>query len=386
MGQLKLIASANVLPLRVGRAFRGKQQSETKENDRAPDATQPPLPLTPERLELIKAYGKPSTRDAEQRLTTPGSRQAEQGVPRARNHLLAGTPLETLGFALSSGRGLLVTSPLIFVAVLQIFTLAAIFSMRWSMPVMMNEKANLEVQSAISAPVLSAPTTIKASAGENIPFPMALDGTDAVPARSIISISGIPQGSTFSSGRPYGETEWNFKPDEIGDVHLTVADAVGGSAQLSIQLVTPTGGILATATTLLNMTAEPAPNIPVHVVKTQLIQGEHWDQSSQEPMQRTQGRAGNLDAAKASLSEDNVPMPTNRPAMTTGAEVDASWIRPSASVNLRKGPKSSASVVGVIAKGAKLRVISRRRGWVEVTNPQTSQKGWIYTGVVNSRR
>jgi Bacterial SH3 domain len=385
MGQLKLIASANVLPLRVGRAFRGKQwQSETKENDRAPDATQPPLPLTPERLELIKAYGKPSTRNAEQRLTTPGSRQAEQGVPRARNHLLAGTPLATLGFALSSGRGLLVTSALIFVAVLQIFTLAAIFSMRWSMRVTMNEKANLEVQSTISAPVLSAPTTIKASAGENIPFPMALDGTDAVPARSIISISGLPQGSRFSSGRPYGEREWNFKPDEIGDVHLTMADAVGGNAQLSIQLVAPTGGILATATTLLNMTAEPAPNIPVHVVKTQLIQGEHWDQSSQEPMQGMQGRAGNLDPAKASLleDEDNVPMPTNRPAMTTGAEVDASWIRPSASVNLRKGPKSSASVVGVIAKGAKLRVISRRRGWVEVTNPQTSQKGWIYAGIM----
>jgi uncharacterized protein YgiM (DUF1202 family) len=99
-------------------------------------------------------------------------------------------------------------------------------------------------------------------------------------------------------------------------------------------------------------------------------------------MQGTQGRAGNLDAAKASLSEDNVPMPTNRPAMTTGAEVDASWIRPSASVNLRKGPKSSESVVGVIAKGAKLRVISRRRGWVEVTNPQTSQKGWIYAGIM----
>ena len=55
MGQLKLIAPANVLPLKVGRAFRGNQR-ETKENDHAPDATQPPLPLTPERLELIKAY------------------------------------------------------------------------------------------------------------------------------------------------------------------------------------------------------------------------------------------------------------------------------------------------------------------------------------------
>jgi hypothetical protein len=56
MGQLKLIAPANVLPLRVGRAFRGKQwQGEAKENDHASDATQPPLPLTPQRLELLNA-------------------------------------------------------------------------------------------------------------------------------------------------------------------------------------------------------------------------------------------------------------------------------------------------------------------------------------------
>ena len=32
----------------------------------------------------------------------------------------------------------------------------------------------------------------------------------------------------------------------------------------------------------------------------------------------------------------------------------------------------------MIAKGAKLRVISRKRGWVEVSNPATSQQGWIY--------
>ena len=85
-------------------------------------------------------------------------------------------------------------------------------------------------------------------------------------------------------------------------------------------------------------------------------------------------------------SEDIVPLPTKRLALTPSDEVDASLFRPSASMNLLKQPKSSASVIGVIAKGAKLRVISRRRGWVEVTNPATSQKGWIYAGVVDSKR
>jgi hypothetical protein len=379
MGQLKLIAPANVLPLRVGRAFRGKQwQGEAKENDHASDATQPPLPLTPQRLELLKAYGKAPTRKAEQPLTLI-SRQVAQGIRRARNYLLDDTPLATLRRALSSGSGLLVAG-LLLVAVLQILTLAAIFNMR---SVASNKEPNLKAQSIIMAPVLSAPTALKASAGENVPFPMALDGTDAVPARSIISISGLPPGSTFSSGRPYGASEWNFKPDEIGDVHLALPNAVDRDAKLIIKLVEPTGGILATTTTLLNV-ADPAANIPVYAVKTELIQGQNLDQSSQE-LDAGQ-KPGNVDAAKASSAEDIVPLPTKRPALTPSDEVDASLFRPSASMNLLKQPKSSASVIGVIAKGAKLRVISRRRGWVEVTNPATSQKGWIYAGVVDSKR
>jgi uncharacterized protein YraI len=82
-------------------------------------------------------------------------------------------------------------------------------------------------------------------------------------------------------------------------------------------------------------------------------------------------------------SEDILKLQTKHPAPTASADVDAKWIKPSASANLRKGPKSSAPIVGVIAKGAKLRVISRKRGWVEVSNPATSQQGWIYAGVVD---
>ena len=86
---------------------------------------------------------------------------------------------------------------------------------------------------------------------------MALDGTDGVPARSIISVSGLPQGSTFSSGRPYGEKEWTFKTDEIGDLHLAMPNTAGIQAKLVMQLVAPNGGVLAATTTILNVTAGP---------------------------------------------------------------------------------------------------------------------------------
>jgi hypothetical protein len=37
-------------------------------------------------------------------------------------------------------------------------------------------------------------------------------------------------------------------------------------------------------------------------------------------------------------------------------------------------------VISVVAKGAKLSIMGRKRGWVKVTNPATSESGWVYAG------
>ena len=97
---------------------------------------------------------------------------------------------------------------------------------------------------------------LEATAGGNITFPIALDGTDGVPARSIIAIRGLPQGSKLSSGRPYDETEWNLKPDEIGDLHLALPGNGSSEAKLIIQLVAPDGAIIADAATVLKVTTD----------------------------------------------------------------------------------------------------------------------------------
>src|SRR4029078_5257102 len=55
-------------------------------------------------------------------------------------------------------------------------------------------------------------------------------------------------------------------------------------------------------------------------------------------------------------------------------------VQPSVYANLRAGPSSSAPVVGVIAKGVKLSVLDHKRGWVQVADPATDKKGWIYSG------
>jgi SH3 domain-containing protein len=398
MNQLKVIPPSNVLPLRVAQVLKGEanRQREAKGNDYLSGATQPPLPLTRQRFELIKAYGKPQVRNAEKPTATQIAHPAAPRAPAPRDRHLSDRPPTPLRLALSSGIRTLVAG-VVLVAALQIVTLGAIFwlgviNTPWSSaPALPSDKNTVpEIQSAIPAPVLSAPATLDASAGGNVLFPVALDGTDAVPARSIISISGLPQGSTFSSGRPYGATEWNFKTDEIGDLYLTVPNTANSESKLIIQLVAPNDGVLAATATILNVTPGPEaetaglePNIPVHAVKTQLIQGQAWDQSSHElnPMDVGQ-KSVNLQAP----SEETAQLPTKHPAPTAKDALDAGWIRPSASVNLRKGPQSSAPIVGVVAKGAKLRVISRRRSWIQVANPATSQQGWIYAGLVDTIR
>ena len=58
-------------------------------------------------------------------------------------------------------------------------------------------------------------------------------------------------------------------------------------------------------------------------------------------------------------------------------------VRPSQFVNLREAASSSAPVLGVIAKGTELSVFARKRGWVEVVDPATGKRGWVYSGILH---
>ena len=202
-----------------------------------------------------------------------------------------------------------------------------------------------------------------------------LDGTDGVPARSIIAIRGLPQGSKLSSGRAYDETEWNLKPDEIGDLHLVLPSNASGEAKLIIQLVATDGAILADAATILKTQTNSAANIPASNIETEPTQAQVSEQRTQGlEERRAEGTLANLDPPMTP-PEDPVPLPSRRPAPT--ANDDANWITLT-SVNLRERPTRSARAIGVVAKDAKLRVIARKNRWVQVTNLETSEKGWIY--------
>jgi len=274
---------------------------------------------------------------------------------------------------------------LILVALVPNLTLGAIFWLGvigspWSRPSTHppNESSVPAVQSAGPSPVLSSPEMLEAKAGGNITFPIALDGTDGVPARSIIAIRGLPQGSKLSSGRPYDETEWNLKPDEIGDLQLALPGNGSSEAKLIIQLVAPDGAIIADATTVLKVTTDSA-------AKAELAQPQVRDVQS-EGLGSTGGgdKVANVDAA-TTVSGHSVPLPSRRPVPTANDD-GADWIKALAFVNLRQRPTRSAPAISVVAKGAKLRVLGRKKGWVQVSNPATAERGWIYAANIAAVR
>jgi SH3 domain-containing protein len=297
------------------------------------------------------------------------------------------TPLSSLTLSLIRA----LVAGLILIALIPNLMLGAIFwlgavDIPWSRsPTITANDKTVAPPSAVPTPVLSSPPSLEASAGGDITLPIALDGTDGVPARSVIAVKGLPQGSKFSSGHPYGDTEWNLKTDEIGDLQLILPSEASGEAKLLIQLVTPEGAVIADTATVLKLTADAAAG--ASNIKTEPGSAQVWHQPIQEP-ERTgvDKRLANPDAARVA-PEDPVPLPTRRPVQTAIVDdAGATWIEPLADVNLRQRPTRSAPAVGVVEKGVKLRVLGRKNRWVRVTNPAKSEMGWIYAANVSTVR
>ena len=375
MGQLKFKPQTNVLALKVARAWQGDAngRSDAKVNGHRLGATEAGLELTPQRLELVKAYAKNALRHAQ---ASSASQIAQRFAPRAVEappsapapRAAPGAPFAVLASGIRK-----LTAVLVVAALLPNLTLAA-FWLRlieppWSRPVVApaSQSPMPAVQPEPTLPVLSAPASVEAESGEDVILPIALDGTDNVPAGSVIVIRGLPPGSALSSGRPHGETDWSLRPGEIGDLHLA-AGAGSGESELTIQLLAPNSAILADAATILKLTA--AETAAIAAIEDAAVETE--------PAEAVGPGAATTD--EPPFLSELVPLPTRRPERNANDGGAANWVRPSAYVNLRDGPSSTAHVVSVVAKGAKLRIVARKRGWVQVADPATSQSGWIYSG------
>ncbi|MGA7458537.1 MAG: SH3 domain-containing protein [Methyloceanibacter sp.] len=104
---------------------------------------------------------------------------------------------------------------------------------------------------------LTAPGRIVAKTGDELAFDITIDSADALPARSVIAIRAMPEGASFSQGRPYGASEWNLTPDEIGDLRLRLPNTATGSSDLRVELMAADGTILASASTRVDIAPDP---------------------------------------------------------------------------------------------------------------------------------
>jgi hypothetical protein len=254
----------------------------------------------------------------------------------------------------------------------------------------------------IPPPVLTVPAFLEATAGESVSLPIALDGTDGVPADSTIAVTGLPQGSTLSKGRPLGDTGWKLERDEIGDPQLVLPSSARGQAKITIQLVAPDATVVADAETVLQVATASQVSLPRNAEEEPALFGmgvspEITDAQLAHETPEGQPDPG-LREAKPSAAvterEEEPVQPERRivqsqrraPAKRTLANVGTNEVKTSVFINLRQAPSPSAEVIRVVAKGTKLRVVARKGRWVQVADPATSAKGWIYTGNANPPR
>ena len=316
---------------------------------------------------------------------------------------------------------------------------------------------------------LTAPLKLVAKAGEEIAFDVTLDTDEVLPSRSLIAIRTLPDGASFSQGRPYGQSEWSLRPDEIGDLRLLVPKGATGSSEIHVDLVAADGTILASAVTRLDIAPDPKQTLILRADESDRIDdliahgqkmidvgyfagarayfkraaeagsgeaalrvGATYDQAFIDKIGARGIKADPKEAAvwfdrakqlgivdgEARLSElrggggspvvapPPPALPSALPAPTVTAPAERAvpnapinqvvvigpedsvpsgkeeWVALSSYTNVRSAPSSNAETIKIAEKGTKLRVASRRGNWVQVTDPSTSETGWVYSRYV----
>jgi len=244
--------------------------------------------------------------------------------------------------------------------------------------------------------VLSSPDRIEANAGEVIDFLIAIDATEALPARSIVAITALPEGASFSEGRPYGVTGWSLRPDEIGGLRLQLP-LRSADSDMRLELVSGDGSVLAQSETRLSIalaaaevatvgSIESAPAPRDEIAKAEPAQAVA---DSPPPPQRNPSASAGTDATTKVNTVKVVtiePPHQARPhdgayalgSATDEAQAPGEWMETKSAVDMHAKAQQSSETVKVADKGVKLRVKARNKNWIQVSDPASSTTGWIY--------
>jgi len=316
---------------------------------------------------------------------------------------------------------------------------------------------------------LTAPEEIEAKAGDQVDFAIAIDTDEALPERSVIAIRNIPEGATFSEGRPYGTHEWSLRPHEIAGLSLHLPEDHSGASDMKVELVSADGAVLARTATRLDVAPAPTAGIVVrsdeadrvtdlmahgrkmvdvgylagarayyqraaeagsadaalalgatydpNVIAELGVQGikpdpdaaKTWyDRAEALGIDDRQAKLATLKQAwakplaaqeksVAAAPEEAAPAPAEQPKaapktpepepgplgrlVVAASELTRKdqWVEVASAVNMRADASGDGKIVKVVPKGTKLQVKGRDGNWIQVANPDTDEKGYIYT-------
>ena len=244
-----------------------------------------------------------------------------------------------------------------------------------------------------SAPeiVVTSPVKLDGIAGAEIGFAIALGATEALPARSLVAISAMPEGASFSEGRPYGMTGWTLRPDEIGELRVLLPQAKPGSYDMRIELLAGDGTLLTQSETRLkihhaNETLAAGADAPDITALPESFpppppQDEVASESSDPSLKVTSVKTITIESGILPRASQPGGL---APAQPPDTLAPAEWVQVVSAVNMHPRPDKSSKTINVAKKGAKLRVLARKKGWVQVSDPTTSVKGWVYRGFVKT--
>ncbi|MGI8725212.1 MAG: SH3 domain-containing protein [Methyloceanibacter sp.] len=289
--------------------------------------------------------------------------------------------------------------------------------------------------------VLTAPDRIDGAPGGDVSFGLAIDSTDALPARSLIAIRSMPEGATFSQGRPYGATEWTLRPDEIADLRLSLPALANGAADLRTELVAADGRVLASASTALTIfdprsdlivrpqeseriadlivhgkkmiavgyfagarayfkraaeagSAEAAlavgatydpvfiEQLGAHGIKPEPEQALSWyERARRLGLENPDAHIAELREEFETAGQETANAEAGAAAAGTAAQkqaADVEWVELSGSANVREGPSSTTPAIRTAPSGSRFQATGRKGNWIQVIDSETKEVGWIY--------
>jgi hypothetical protein len=248
--------------------------------------------------------------------------------------------------------------------------------------------------------VLTSPERIEARAGETVAFPLAIDATEALPLRSIVAVTGMPEGASFSAGRPFGDNGWSLRPHEIGDLQLHLAPE-SGTSLMRLDLVAGDGTVLARSQTRIGVDALPPVVAKVDLPSLDVLESPRdvaalhpFAQAAESappaeapppPQRKPVAESPALKVNKVKVVTITPPQP-KRPhdgAYALGSPADEAqapgeWMETKTAVDMHAKAQQSSETVKVAEGGVKMRVLARDKRWIQVIDPETSTTGWIY--------